>query len=187
MKVLAAFLQIPIYCSLSFSFNADASPPCGSSMTPQEAYERATAVFVGKVLTVTTLYNPPTKLSGRKPYHEVKLEVEKSWKLIDRQEVTIVTENVYQNTCGSFRQGDTYLIYADRLNDIFFVSSLSRTNRLTDAAEDLKVLGEAQLPLRSGEFRTHSIIFYGTLVCVAVVLFIGILLYRLNKKPFRAI
>ncbi len=155
-------------------------------MTPQEAYERATAVFVGKVLAVTTLYNPPTKLSGKTPYYEVRLEVEKSWKLIDRQEVIIVTENVYQNTCGSFSQGDTYLIYADSLNDIFYVSSSSRTNRLADSGEDLKVLGEARLPLRRGEFRTHRIILYGTLVCVALVLLIGGLLYRLNRKPLRA-
>src|SRR6202022_1097936 len=84
MRLLAAFLRISIYCSLFPSLNAEASPPCGSNMTPQEAYERAAAVFVGKVLAVTTLYNPPTKLSGKTPYHEVRLEVEKSWKLIDR-------------------------------------------------------------------------------------------------------
>ena len=183
MRVLAASLQIPI--SLFLSLNAEASPPCGSNITPQEAYQRATAVFVGKVLAVSTLYNPGTKLSGPTPYHEVKLAVDKSWKLIDRQEVTIVTENTIPNTCGSFSQGESYLIYADYLNDIFYVSSSSRTNRLADAEEDLKVLGEAKLPLQSGEFRTHRIIFYGTLVCVALVLVIGILLYRLNRKPLR--
>ena len=155
-------------------------------MAPQEPYERATAVFVGKVLAVTTLYNPPTKLSGPTPYHEVKLAVEKSWKLIDRQEITIVTENTIQNTCGSFSQGESYLIYADYLDDIFYVSSSSRTNRLAVAGEDLKVLGEAKLPLRSGEFRTHRIILYGTLGCLALVLVIGIFLYHLNKKPLPA-
>src|SRR5712692_8152023 len=107
MRVLAAFLKIPICCSLCLSLNAEASAPCGSNMTPQEAYQRATAVFVGKVLTVSTLYNPPTKLSGPTPYHEVKLAVEKSWKLIDRQEVTIVTETTIPNTCGSFSQGES--------------------------------------------------------------------------------
>ena len=185
MRVLAAFLLVPIYCSLFLSLNADASQPCGSRMTPQEAYERATAVFAGKVVTVTTLYNPPTRLSGKTPYLEVRLEVEKSWKLIDRQEITIVTENVIPNTCGSFSQGETYLIYADSLNDIFYVSSSSRTNRLADAGEDLKVLGEARLPLRSGEFRTHRIMLYGALVCVAVALLIAGLLYRLNEKPLK--
>ena len=155
-------------------------------MTPQEAYERATAVFVGKVLAVSTLYNPATRLGGRTPYHEVKVAVEKSWKLIDRQEVTIVTQNTIPNTCGNFSQGESYLIYADYLNDVFYVSSGSRTNRVANAGEDLKVLGEPSVPIQSGQFRTHRILLYGGLVCVALALFIGVLLYRLNRKPLRA-
>ena len=186
MKCLAAIFQILI-CCLSFALNVVASPPCGSNITPEAAYERATAVFVGKVLSVTTLYNPATKLSGKTPYHEVKLEVEKSWKLIDRREVTIVTENIYQNTCGSFSKGETYLVYADRMNDNLFISSLSRTNRIADADEDLKVLGEARLPLQPGEFRSHNIILYGILVCVVSALVIGIFLFRLNKKSLRPV
>src|SRR5882762_6139665 len=176
MRVFTACIQIPVYCLLAFSLTADPAPPCGSGMTPQEAYARATAVFLGKVLSVTTLYNPATKLSGPTPYHEVKLQVEKSWKLIDRQEVTIVTENTVPNTCGSFSPGDTYLIYADRLNDIFFVSASSRTNRLTNAGEDLKLLGEPRLLVESGEFRSHHILVYGGLVCVVIVLLIGLFL-----------
>ena len=101
--------------------------------------------------------------------------------------MTIVTENTTQNTCGSFTPGDTYLVYADRLNDIFFVSASSRTNRLSEAGEDLKILGEPGVPLRSGEFRTHNIILYGALVCVLFALVIGILLYRMNKKPLRPV
>ena len=154
-------------------------------MTPQEAYRRATAVFVGKVLTVTTLYTPRTRYSGRRPYHEVKLAVEKSWKLIDRQEVTILTANMTQPLCGSFTQGETYLIYADTLNDDLFVSPASRTNRLANAGEDLSVLGEAHLPLRSGKFRTYKVLLYGAAVCVALAFVIGLFFYRLNKKPFR--
>ena len=109
-------------------------------MTPHEAYERATAVFVGKVLSVTTLYRPSSKLSGPTPYHEVKFQTEKSWKLVDCEEVTIETESIVPNTCGSFTFGETYLVYADRLNDILYVSARSRTNRLADVAEDLRVL-----------------------------------------------
>jgi hypothetical protein len=73
-------------------------------LTPQEGYARATAVFLGKVLSVTTLYNPATKLSGPTPYHEVKLQVENSWKLIDRQEVTIITENITQIRAATLRR-----------------------------------------------------------------------------------
>jgi hypothetical protein len=185
MRFLGAAVQIPIYCLMAFCQSSPAL--CGSSLTPQEAYARATAVFVGKVLSVTTLYHPGTKLAGPKPYHQVKLQVEKSWKLIDRQEVTLVTENTVPNTCGSFSPGDTYLIYADRLNDIFFVSASSRTNRLTNADEDLKLLGEPRLLVGSGEFRSHHILVYGALVCGVIVLLIGLFLYRLNKKPLKPV
>jgi hypothetical protein len=146
MRFVGAVVQIPIYCLIAFSQSSP--PPCGSSLTPQEAYARATAVFLGRVLSVTTLYHPGTKLAGPKPYHQVELQVEESWKLVDRQEITLETENTVPNTCGSFSPGETYLIYADRLNDIFFVSISSRTNRVANAGEDLKVLGEPRLLVR---------------------------------------
>jgi hypothetical protein len=181
MRLLGAFVQILICCLMVFSQSSAAV--CGSSLSPQEAYARATAVFVGKVLSVTTLYHPGTKLAGPTPYHQVKLQVEKSWKLVDRQEVTLVTENTVPNACGSFSPGETYLIYADRLNDIFFVSAASRTNRVTNAGEDLKLLGEPRLSVSPGEFRSYHILVYGGLVCVVIVLLIALFLYRLNKKP----
>lgn len=186
MKLFVVLLLM--LCLLTFLVNADASPGCGSSMTPDEAYERATAVFAGRVSTITRLYGPRGRLGAEGvPYDEVKFEVEQSWKLIDRREITIVSQNIYPGTCGNFSTGETYLVYADRLNDVFFVSALSRTNRLADAEQDLKVLGEARVQLYSGQFRTYKIIVYGTLVCVLFALLVGISLYRLNKKPFRAI
>jgi len=185
MRLVGAVVQIPMYCLIAFSQSSP--PPCGSSLTPQEAYARATAVFVGKVLSVTTLYHPGTKLAGPKPYHQVELEVEESWKLVDRQDITLVTENTVPNTCGSFSPGETYLIYADRLNDIFFVSRSSRTNRVANAGEDLKLLGEPRLLVRSGEFRSHHVLVYGALAGVVMVLLIGLFLYRVNKKPFRPV
>ena len=186
-KILfAALLQI--FYLLIFLVNADALPECGSSMTPDEAYERATAVFSGRVSTVTRLRGPRGRMGAEgSPYDEVKLEVEQSWKLIDRREITIVTQNIHPGNCGSFSTGETYLVYADRLNDVFFVSASSRTNRLAEAEQDLKVLGEARLQLYPGQFRTYKIIVYGTLVSVLFALLVGIVLYRLSKKPFRAI
>ena len=180
MRLLGTLVQIHICCLMAFSQTLPA--PCGSSLTPQEAYTRATAVFSGKVLTVTTLYHPGTRMAGSTPYHQVELQVEKSWKLIDRQKITLVTENTVPNTCGSFSPGETYLVYADRLNDIFFVSTSSRTNLLTNAGEDLKLLGEPRLSVEPGEFRSYYILIYGGTGCVVIALLIGLFLYRLNKK-----
>ena len=186
MKFFSALLLLSLYYSVACASSVVPAPPCGAAMSPDDAYERAAAVFVGKVLAVETLHAPATKLGGKTPYHEVRLEVERSWKLVDRKDITIITRSIYENTCGSFKEGETYLVYADRLNDTLYVSPSSRTNRLTDAAEDLKALGGARLNLRSGEFRTNSVMTYGILVCAVLVLLIGIFLYRLNKRPIRA-
>ena len=184
MKLFAASLHL--FCSLTFLVNAEAS--CGSSMTPDEAYERATAVFAGRVSAVTRLRGPRARMGGEGvPYDEVKFEVEQSWKLIDRREITIVSQNIYPGTCGNFNTGETYLVYADRLNDLFFVSGLSRTKRLADAEQDLKVLGEARVQLYPGKFRTYKVIVYGTLVALLFALLVGIVLYRLSKTPLRDI
>ena len=154
-------------------------------MNPSEAYQRATAVFVGKVIDVKHL-ETRLKSGTTIPYLEAKLSVEKSWKLIDREEVVISTRSVYENTCGSFKVGESYLVYADRMNDTFYVASTSRTNKLANAEEDLKFLGEARLVLRSGEFRTHSVMTYGIIAGAVLVLLIGWYMYRLHKKPLRA-
>src|SRR5262252_4454956 len=155
MRFIAALIQIPIYCLIGFSQSLQ--PPCGQTIGPHEAYERATAVFVGKVISVTRRFHPATRMSPPAAYDEVKFQTEKSWKLVDRNEVTVETENAIQNTCGSFTEGETYLVYADRLNDTLYVSRLSRTNRVADAAADLQALGAPQLSISSGRFHTYRL------------------------------
>jgi hypothetical protein len=185
MRLLNSFALILICSVLVLPSDTDVIPPCGSSMTPEQAFERATAVFVGRVISIQTLTTPRTRAGSTTVYHEVKLEVEKSWKLVDRREITLTTQTIDSNTCGSFSVGETYLIYADRLNDTFFVSGLSRTNRIANAQDDLKMLGEGRIQLRSGEFYTYRIFVYGILGCILIVLATGLILYRISKKPFR--
>lgn len=186
MKLLSSCALILTFTMRTLSFTADAGAPCGSGMTPEEAFERATAVFIGRVVSIERLYTPRTRAGSTTPYHEIKLEVEKSWKLVDRRQITLTTPHIYQNTCGSFDVGEEYLVYADRLNDTFFVSQASRTNRIVDATEDLKVLGEARIRLRPGEFRSHRIFLYGAIVSILLLLATGLILYRLSKRPYRS-
>ncbi len=182
MKVLVAYFFLLTGFSVAFS---ETLPPCGARMTPAEAYQKAAAVFVGKVIDVKQLeirLKPGTTI----PYLEVKLKVEKSWKLIDQQEIIVRTQEIYENTCGNFKLGETYLVYADQLNDTFHVSPLSRTNRLVDATEDIEHLGRERIVLKSGEFRTYRVMTYGILICVLLALVIGAYVYRLIKKPLQA-
>ncbi len=185
MRLLNSFALILICSVRALPSDTNVNPPCGSRMTPEQAFERATAVFVGRVLSIQTLNTPRTRAGSTTVYHEVKLEVEKSWKLVDRREITLTTRQIYPNTCGHFSVGEKYLVYADRLNDTFFVSASSRTNRIANAEEDLKMLGEGRIQLRSGAVYTYRIFVYGVLAFILIVLATGLILYRISKKPFR--
>ena len=153
-------------------------------MTPAEAYQKAAVVFAGRVVDVRRL-ETRLKSGTTVPYHEVRFKVEKSWKLIDREEVVVSTRAVYENTCGNFKPGESYLVYADRMNDTFYVVPASRTNSLANAGEDLAFLGEARVALGSGEFRTRGVMTYGIIVCLCLALLAVWYLYRLRKKPLR--
>jgi hypothetical protein len=54
-------------------------------MTPAEASQKATTVFTGKAVDIQ---QRETRLKSGTviPHHEVRLKVEKSWKLVDREE-----------------------------------------------------------------------------------------------------
>ena len=186
MKLITVFALILICSVLALSSDIDLDRPCGSSMNPEQAFERASAVFVGRVLSIETRHTPRTRAGSTTPYHEVKLKVEESWKLVDRREITLTTQNISPTSCGSFDVGEKYLVYADRLNDTFFVSGLSRTNRVANAREDLQMLGEGRIRLRSGEFRTYRIFVYGVVTFILILLATGLILYRMSKKPFRS-
>ena len=179
---MAAKFLILLCCSMAFSEHPS---PCGAGMTPDEAYQKAAAVFAGRVVDVQ---RRETRLKSGTviPHHEVRLKVEKSWKLVDREEVIVITLSVYANSCGGFKPGESYLVYANRMGDTFYVPSASRTNLLANAAEDLEYLGGARVALKTGEFRTYSIMIYGIIVCAILALLAGWYLYCLHKKPLRA-
>jgi hypothetical protein len=157
-----------------------ADSPCGVSMSPQEAYRRAAAVFSGTVEEVKTLYGPRND-----PYLQVRIKVESSWKLIDRQEVTIRTNSLYKGACDYFEPGLKYLVYADQLHDTLYVPAGSRTARIDFVQDDLAALGPERLALRPGEFRLYANFLYGLIVCASLALLLSFFVYRLVKSPLR--
>jgi hypothetical protein len=106
MRLLNSCALILICSVLALPSDTDVIPPCGSSMTPERAFERATAVFVGRVLSIQTLNTPRTRAGSTTVYHEVKLEVEKSWKLVDRRETSkVLAPLVVKEIVVGFRVG----------------------------------------------------------------------------------
>ena len=77
---------------------------------PAGAFIAASAVFSGEVLEITEGESSPPA-TGLKEL-AVKFRVEKSWKLIRKDEVMVFTVNT-SNLCGfPFTVGESYLVYA---------------------------------------------------------------------------
>lgn len=104
-----------------------------------EARNKSEAVFSGKVIEVVE--NPQVF------YVIVRFKVQRSWKQISTDEVRVFTGRG-SGDCGyRFEVGESYLVYAYKYNESELGTNIcQRTMRLTDAAEDLKVLGKGKQP-----------------------------------------
>jgi len=104
---------------------------------PSPDLSRFEAVFVGKVVDEGDFGSSPRK---------VKFRVERFWKGEITGEVVMHAIN---NSCDwYFKKDESYLVYAYTSADgrALRTHKCTRTRRLTDAADDLKVLGEGQVP-----------------------------------------
>ena len=114
-------------------------PPDKVSKSTQikKAKKESSAVFTGKVLSVTKL---------DKFNLAVKMEVKTKWKGIKETEVTIFTGRG-DGDCGfSFEVGETYLIYAYKKNGGKLGTSMcQRTALLSHSQDEIKMLGTAKI------------------------------------------
>ena len=105
---------------------------------PAAAFTSASAVFSGKVLKITE-GESAVPASGVKEL-TVKFRVEKSWKLVSRDEVMVLTVNT-GNLCGfTFKEGERYLVYGRGGGNKFMTDICTRTTGLIGATEDLEYL-----------------------------------------------
>ena len=100
----------------------------------QTAFNQAKAIFAGEVLSVE-------KNSDTKTF---EFMIEKSWKGENKRKIKI---NVYETPRyqAFFKKGEKYLIFADADEDgNFSVRRCSRSKAISEASEDLKLLGGAK-------------------------------------------
>ena len=119
--------------------------------TPQESFERSSAVFSGRVIDVVdqSRVNEQTPrgedsnfLSGVK----VRFEVSKIWKGKLEQQI-VVTTSGSSASCGySFQKGAEYLVYASAQEAKLQTGLCSGTKPLSQAQADLAVLGTGETP-----------------------------------------
>ncbi len=108
---------------------------------PDEASQRASAVFAGSVVRI---YEPgwwKTIRTGSDPL-EITFEVERVWKGDVPSKVTLETR-VATTSCGyDFDKRERYLVYAHDGQ----VSLCSGTRLIAEANEDLRLLGDGYPP-----------------------------------------
>lgn len=123
-----------------------ATQACSCNLPPLKKSEKqlielgrkaSKAVFVGEVVEISV----PTITSGESTWvSEVKFKVRKWWKGAGAEEVSVFTANVCC-ICGyEFKVGESYLVYAHGENRLS-TDTCTRTRKLAEAEDDLKVLG----------------------------------------------
>jgi len=122
----------------SHSNNAAFACECLQPKPPIQALNESKAVFSG---TVTAIKSGD---SGK----TATIDVERAWKGISNDTVTVIT-GLGDADCGfPFQEGKEYLVYSHDVEGPLYASACSRTTPLSEAQEDLKVLGVGYVPIQ---------------------------------------
>jgi hypothetical protein len=158
---------------------------CAIQPSVDEGFSHSQAVFSGEV----TGKKENSRLSGG--YGKtVYFKVNETWKGINETEVAISTGSG-GGDCGiAFVEGKKYLVYAS-ISDMYGDKSLtsiicSRTTELGNAAEDIDILGQGQVPtqdMKPGEKgKTNVLIGGGVVFIVGLLGIFGWYRIKRNEK-----
>jgi hypothetical protein len=135
-----AFLP-PLVCSME----------CIYQQSVDDAFHESQAVFIGKAVEEKSV--PMSSKGGDSiGYREVRFEVSRAWKLVDRRTVWVRIPAKRGDSCGFGTTGQEYLVYANQMNDYLYVSPMSRTMPMAYASQDFMALGNEHLSLSEGVF-----------------------------------
>jgi hypothetical protein len=136
-KVILQFLGILI-CLLAGASISLACTCLHLRGDPSTGFKVASAVFAGKVIEINQVAQSGSRIKSR--ILAVKFRVEKSWKLIEKDVVTVLTSDT-SSMCGfTFKKGKRYLVYAHEHRNEFSTDICTRTNLFMEAKEDLEYL-----------------------------------------------
>lgn len=112
--------------------------------TPQEAFEQASAVFIGKVINID-FSDEMFNISG--DLKNVTFEVLEIWKGPNNETIVITTGmNEGISSCTyPFENNEIYLVYAYEEENKLVTNICSRTKLLSDAKEDIEYLRRSGL------------------------------------------
>lgn len=153
---------------------------CVVSPSADVALSEASAVFSGEVVEV--------KKSNKDNGKTVHFKVREVWKGIDSTTISVFTGND-SASCGiDFTAGKEYLVYAHTL-DSNEKSTLSttlcdRTAELANAADDISLIGEGQIPEKTEQTtdsQSNQYYLYAGVVAVIIGL-VGLFIWKRSKK-----
>jgi len=133
------FLILVIVASmLAFETKPAFACSCAPPGPPHEELARATAVFTGKVVGLSKLFN--VFGSSADPI-KVTFQIYTVWKGPVHQTIPITTSRSGASCGYTFEMGGEYIVYANGTEDSLVVSLCSRTQPLATAEDDLAELG----------------------------------------------
>lgn len=111
-----------------------------------QALSQADAVFEGRVVAIEDVNTGGEPPAAKK---RVTLNIVRVWKDLEDVETVTVTTNAESAACGfHFEIDHSYLVYANRADQLLSVHSCTRTRPMSDAGEDLSQLGGGVTPVR---------------------------------------
>jgi MYXO-CTERM domain-containing protein len=114
--------------------------------TVEEGKEGAVAVFEGRV---TKIEDEAPVEGGPPPGKRITFALVRTWKTLEDQEQVTLRTNESSASCGyDFESGKSYLVYAGGEPGALSASACSRTRPMSDASEDLGVLGAGITPVK---------------------------------------
>jgi hypothetical protein len=143
-KAIMSVLMLYIMLITSFP-SASYACSCANNPDPKTALEKAEAVFAGKVIAVKQ-ERKQEGVVGAVEYRDANLfEVDKAWKGVNQSQI-IIYDMGHDVSCGFvFEEGESYLVYVYKnKNGELYTSFCSRTVELSNAGQDLKLLGQGQ-------------------------------------------
>jgi len=144
------------------------------------ALSEATAVFSGEVVDVNK-----SKVDNGKT---IDFKVKEVWKGIDTTTISVFTGND-SASCGiDFAVGKEYLVYAHTLDSTgksYLSTTLcDRTVELANAADDLNLIGEGQVPVQTEQTSdsTNNEYYLYAGILIIVLGLVGLFIWKRSKK-----
>jgi len=145
-------LLIPLVLPVAFQPARARACSC-ATQTREQAFESAAAVFEGRVIEITRSKARP---DGGPPRVRVTLLVVRAWKGVQTERMTVLTAGD-EAACGfGFREGESYLVYAQKGGSLPGVSLCSRTRPMAEAGEDIDAMGIGEVPVQPSASREEK-------------------------------